>query len=208
MKYSEGYLRTEEPNGVQFIRDLRYEDTQKASAKSLSPRDKDHDKVVSDRLTCCSTMTKSSGPEYRVCGVFHAQQSTIVSGPRDQDHENSGGYLRADEPSVVRSIRDFTSQKQQKHHSKALVRVDNYHENNLQRHLRPAAPRGSHPSPDVTVCHILRAREHACQLVLVSQTMKYSEGYLRPDGASVVRFVQDFDRQIKQKSISERPWSA
>jgi hypothetical protein len=68
------------PNGVRFIRDLRYENTQKASAKRLGPCEQDHE--ILKRIN---------------------------------------GYVRPDEPSIVRFVPDCTCQKQQKHQRKAMV---------------------------------------------------------------------------------------
>jgi hypothetical protein len=95
------------------------------------------------------------------------QRKTLV--PVSKTTKKPKGYSRADESIAVRFIRDCTRRQQQKHQSKALVRVDNGNDKNHQRHLRPAAPRVSHPGPESPGCprHISRAREHTRQVVPV-----------------------------------------
>jgi hypothetical protein len=62
--------------------------------------------------------------------------------------------------------------------SNDLGQRDNEHDNNLQQHLPPAAPRVSHPKANMS--HIFRARKHSDQSVRVTKATETVDGTLTP----------------------------
>jgi uncharacterized membrane protein YbaN (DUF454 family) len=89
----------------------------------------------------------------------------------------SEGYLRPEEPSVVRFVRDFTRQKTQKHQRKALVCVSKTMKYS-EGYLRPEEPSFVRSVPDFTRQNTQKHQRKAFVCVTMTMTITFSHTYV------------------------------
>jgi hypothetical protein len=85
MKYSEAYLRAEEPNFVQFVPDYTSQKRKRASVKVLGPREEDRQIKTEGYLRAEESSVVRLVQDF-TCQV-HTNASAKGLGPREQDHE-------------------------------------------------------------------------------------------------------------------------
>jgi hypothetical protein len=110
MKYSEGYLRAEEPSFVRFVRDFRSKST-KESAKGLGLREQDHEilrRILTDWRAECRAIVRG----FRSNSKKEHQRKALVRVSKTTKYLE--GYLRSDVPNGVRFIRDLRYENTQK----------------------------------------------------------------------------------------------